>query len=116
MDYELLTATGTMLLAIVGLGGLLLGQFRRIDRRFGQLETKFEGMFADLGVRMERLELRMDRVEVRMERLEARMDQLEARIDQLEARMDQLEGRMDRLEGRMDRLDVMFGGGSLAAQ
>ena len=81
MTPEFIAILSVGIAGFVGLAGLMLTLFTRIERRIERLE--------------DRMEARMDRIEARMDRMEARMDRMEARIQTLEQGQAELKGALD---------------------
>jgi hypothetical protein len=83
MTPELIAILSVWVASFLGLAGLMLTLFTRLERR-------------------------MDRMEARME---ARMDRMEARLQALEQGQAELKGIVDvirEMEARMDRMEALF--------
>ena len=78
----------------IGLGGLQL--------------TLYDGLRADLGGRMGRLEVRLDNLESGFTDMRERLARVEVRLDNLESGFADMRERLARVEVRLDNLESGF--------
>ena len=81
MTPELIAILSVGVAGFVGLAGLMLTLFTRIERRIDRMEDWMEG--------------RMDRMEARMDRMEDRMDRMAAQMLTLEQGQAELKGALE---------------------
>ena len=81
MTPELIAILSVGIAGFVGLAGLMLTLFTRIERRIDRMEDRMEG--------------RMDRMEARMDRMEDRMDRMAAQMLTLEQGQAELKGALE---------------------
>ena len=63
--------------------------------------TLYNGLRADLGGRIDRLDVRIDRLDTRIDRLDTRIDRLDVRLDILTKGLADVRERLARVETRL---------------